>query len=831
LNPRRPELLAPAGNWDCARAAVACGADAVYFGTPRFNARMRADNFTENDIPRLIEFLHAHGLRAYCAMNTLIFPEELATAEEHIAFLAKSGVDALIVQDLGLARLLKAMAPGVELHASTQMTITSPEGARFAASRLGASLVVLARELSLREIQKFAQTPDLPALEVFVHGALCVAYSGQCLTSESLGQRSANRGECAQACRLPYQLVVDGVPRDLGDRRFLLSPQDLAAVAEIPNLLALGVTSFKIEGRLKTPEYVAAITDVYRRALDAALASSSPASPPISDETQYTMEMAFSRGLFSGWLHGVNHQKLVHARFGKKRGARVGQIAAVGRDYLELDRFDCPISPGDGVVVESNEDTDHEQGGRVYEVRGLRLFFGNGRLDFKKIPVGATLWKTHDPRLEQHLRQQWTRPLKPRPTSVNIRVSGRIGEPLATVWRTHDGTTAEVRSTMPLVAASRRPLDPATLRAQFSRLGQTSFSLGTLECHIEGDALLPVSELNRIRREAVELLEKNRKPAPAPNPVQSGILQRFLAQKKGAAPSSEETPEMVALCRTEAQIEAFLKSNLQTLYLDFEDIRRYAPAVQNLRQHHPTRKVYLATPRIQKAGEEGFFRLIARAAPDGVLIRNLGALQFFRDTALHRIGDFSLNAANPLTVDLLLDEGLERVTASYDLNHEQLTALLKASTPGRVEVTLHQHIPMFHMEHCVFAAFLSKGTGPSDCGRPCDRHTVHLKDRVGMAHPVHADVGCRNTVFHAKAQTGGRYWEQFHAAGARTFRIEFLEEDRDTALRVLLAYEALLRGEIAPDHIAAKVSAVAQVGVTDGTLTVLTSACSSPSSR
>ena len=316
--PARPELLAPAGDWECARAAVANGADAIYFGLPAFNARMRATNFTADDLPKLMAFLHEHGVKGYVAFNTLIFTGELAQAGEQLRLVARAGVDAAIVQDLGLVSLAREIVPEFHLHASTQMTLTSPEGVAFA-QRLGIQRAVLARELSLRELAKFAATPGgaLP-LEVFVHGALCVAYSGQCLTSEALGQRSANRGECAQACRLPYELVVDGLTRDLGDRRYLLSPQDLAAVEEIPELVRLGIVSFKIEGRLKTPEYVAAVTQVYRRAIDRAWDAQETERAPVSAEDRYQLEMAFSRGLYSGWMHGVNHQELVHARFGKK---------------------------------------------------------------------------------------------------------------------------------------------------------------------------------------------------------------------------------------------------------------------------------------------------------------------------------------------------------------------------------------------------------------------------------------------------------------------------------------------------------------------------------
>src|SRR6476469_5635996 len=273
---QRPELLAPAGNWDCAKAAVENGADAIYFGLDRFNARMRAQNFTEADLSKLMEFLHRRGVKGYVTLNTLIFPKELTEAEQYLRTIIAAGVDAAIVQDVGICRLIRHLSPDFPIHASTQMTVTSVAGVEFAKD-LGCHLVVLARECSLKEINKIQaqiaeQQVALP-LEVFVHGALCVAYSGQCLTSESLGGRSANRGQCAQACRLPYDLVCDGRDVELGEQKYLLSPQDLAAYDLIPQLIEAGVCSFKIEGRLKTPEYVANIVRHYRRAIDAALAA------------------------------------------------------------------------------------------------------------------------------------------------------------------------------------------------------------------------------------------------------------------------------------------------------------------------------------------------------------------------------------------------------------------------------------------------------------------------------------------------------------------------------------------------------------------------------
>ena len=329
-----PELLSPAGDWDCLKAAVANGADAVYFGVDAFNARQRAENFRIEELGEVMTWLHERQVRGFLTFNVLVFSDELERAAALLLAAQAAGVDALIVQDVGLCCLARTLVPDLALHGSTQMSITSAAGVAQAAA-LGCERVVLARELALTDLERLqgqlqARHLAMP-LEVFVHGALCVAYSGQCLTSESLGQRSANRGECAQACRLPYELIVDGVPRPLGDQRYLLSPQDLSAWPVLPELQRIGIASLKIEGRLKDPTYVAAVTDAYRRGLDRGL------NPAEQDDPQRQLELAFSRGLSTGWLQGVNHRRLVHGRWSKKRGPLVGQLLQVDRSgWLQI---------------------------------------------------------------------------------------------------------------------------------------------------------------------------------------------------------------------------------------------------------------------------------------------------------------------------------------------------------------------------------------------------------------------------------------------------------------------------------------------------------------
>jgi len=836
-----PELLSPAGNWDCARAAVAAGADAIYFGMPKFNARLRADNFTEADLPELMAFLHQHGVKGFVAMNTLIFTGELESAERQLRLIAEAGVDALIIQDLGLAKMAREIAPGVELHASTQMTITSPEGLRFIESLFPLERAVLARELSVKEIERFhsspiTQSPNPPItpIEAFVHGALCVAYSGQCLTSESLGQRSANRGECAQACRMPYELVVDGETRDLGEHRYLLSPQDLAAVDLIPDLVKAGVKSFKIEGRLKTPEYVAAVTRVYRKALDACLApeasakeglSSSISHPPspISESDRYELEMTFSRGLTTGWLAGTNHPYLTHGRFGKKRGPLLGTIRACGGTWIELtDRTGIPIKPGDGVVFDAGENRDLEQGAKIWKIEGERIVFHRtfSGINFSRLKPGQTLYKTSDEKLESDIRRFWqTAKLREVKQALHLTATGQPGEPLKLTSGPHS-----VLSEIPLAPAAKHPLTADTLRAQLGRLGDTSYELASLDFQLQGDCHLPLSELNRLRRELVEALQAQAPAAPIKSKSTTTTVHDLLPTIDRIDPNDliDPIPQLSVLCRTLPQVQAALDRQVPVIYCDFEDPRRYreAVALKSSAIHHPPSTIFLATPRIMKPGETGYLKLIERAEPDGILLRNLAALDYYKDRSdLKKVADFSLNVANPITAKLLKEAAnLDTLTISYDLNIGQVLDLLEAAPPEWFELTLHQHMPMFHMEHCVFCTFLSSGTTWKDCGRPCESHVVHLRDRVGQLHRLTADVGCRNTLFNGRAQTGARFYEDLRTTGLAKFRVELLDEDDLAALRTITAYQDLLSGKTGSTTLLDNVKAFEKLGVTEGTL-------------
>jgi putative protease len=657
---------------------------------------------------------------------------------------------------------------------------------------------------------------------------------------------------------MPYELISDGKQVPLGDRKYLLSPQDLAGLEVLPELICAGVASLKIEGRLKSPEYVANITRIYRKALDKL---SEGRVTRISDSKiglaelvprndRYDMEMAFSRGLHTGWFGGTNNQQLVHARFGKKRGVYLGEVARVSRDGVTI-RLEGPLKPGDGVVFDAGKPEENEEGGRVYEVRNpksetrnsesVELGFGHGDIDFSRVHAGDKLWKTSDPELDRRLRQSFEGDAPKFQRPIEIEVHGVAGKPLTLIAHDEFGNVAKVESSMPLAKAEKQPLTTGRLRVQLGRLGGTPFKLGELKNNLSGEVMLPVSELNRLRRKIageLERLHAQPKRWTLNANVAADVSRRLTSfetsdsdAKNSSRALTSAATQLIALVRNLPQLEAALQCGVTTIYCEFEDPKKYHEAVQLCRETRDESRepdannpstlnpqpstVFVAPPRIFKPGEEWTLEQVRSCNADGYLVRNYDHLKFFANDRC--IGDYSLNVANRLAADYFKNKfDLERVTTSYDLNFQQLEALLSAAPPEWFEVTIHQHMPMFHMEHCVFCAFLSNGTDFRNCGRPCDVHDVKLRDRVGAEHPLKADVGCRNTVFNALAQTGAEYVSRMIELGVRHFRVEFLNETPEQVTRTIAQYRQLLRGEITGTQLWREFKLMNQLGVTRG---------------
>ncbi|MEW6541526.1 MAG: DUF3656 domain-containing protein [Bacillota bacterium] len=758
-----PELLAPAGNWDSLTAAVQNGADAVYLGATTFSARQSAANFEPLELSRAVDYAHVRDVKVYVTVNTLVSDRELGDAARLLGFLYNTGVDAVIVQDLGLMRLITDLIPGLTVHASTQTTAHNrPTLELF--KELGVRRVVLARELTLDEIAGLKRETGME-VEVFVHGALCVSYSGQCLFSSLVGARSGNRGRCAQPCRLPYVLHRDGEPVAVeSPGRYLLSPRDLNLAGRLPELIRAGVDGLKIEGRMRRPEYVATVVRVYRTLLDRAAAHAFE----ITDEERRELLQVFSRGYTAGYCSGRVGRALMAYTRPSHRGLAVGRVLRyqpdTGAAAIALEE---PLRLGDTVEVWVTK------GGRIsipvreMKVNGRPVEEASGGIEVSihvggRVGSGDRVFKTVDARLERRARESFAsgREIKSIPLRFEVRV--REGVPLELKVTDPGGISAGVRGKVAAVRAEKRPLTAAFLEKQLNRLGNTPFVLGELECRIEGEIMLPVSDINEVRREALELLAAAKAARSRPAvPVTCDLADRIEPYLRArAAGHRQADPRPTLLSVTVGALDgvrAAAGAGADVVYFPGEGLgspgfpgtEEISEAAAVCRRHGAD--LFLWLPRILRDREKPRWKRLLEAAEaagaSGVLAGNPGV---FRMAGAHRrvLADFPLNIFNSLTVSLCAGLGAAGVTLSPELTLEQIREMTgKARVP--VEVLVHGALPVLVSEYCVVGGVLGSGDG-NGCSVACRSGRFALEDRLGLSFPMGVDHDCRMHVFNAK---------------------------------------------------------------------------------
>lgn len=847
---KKPELMSPAGYWPQLQAAIEAGADAVYFGLRHFTARAKV-GFTLEELPEAIETLHQRGVKGFVTFNTLVFDHELELAQAAILEIAACGVDAVIVQDVGICSLIKKIAPELEIHGSTQMSVTSAQGAELASS-LGCDRVVLGRELSLTDIRKITEATDVE-LEVFVHGALCVSYSGQCFSSEAWGGRSANRGKCAQACRLSYDLIVDGEARDLGEFRYLLSPGDLYSLDQIAELTEIGISCVKIEGRYKDAQYVALTTRAYREAIDMA-ALSLPAD--VTPEEKLDLEQIYSRGLGPHFMSGTDHQNVVIGRAPRHRGVKIGKVVGVGQSSVDVE-LEHELKRGDGIVFDAADwrsPEEPEEGGNIYDVKEVnksvqtdaakivKLEFGHGEIDFSRIRFGDLVWRTNDPQLKKRLKKLTHTEVPIFTREISFFVSAKLGKPIEIEARLATGETAKYIGNDPLEPAQKRALDLETLEEKLGRLGGTPYHLKEIKLLTSDSVFVPTSLLNQARRELVDTLFES---CGETKPIESSAKLAFeleqLEKRKSAyceANSKLETGEEISLhllVRTPEQLEGAIavaeQTKVASITLDYLELYGLRPSVEQIQAAGIVPRV--ASPRILKPAEQNVIRFLLSLDCE-IVVRSGGLLYDLvnqkndeakngsqSDSKMPRlIGDFSLNAANAMSAWQYLDMGVSRITPTYDLNAQQITELADWVPSPALEVIAYSHLPVFHTEHCVFCRFLSDGTDNTNCGHPCEKHQVAVRDAQGRSHAVMADVGCRNTIFGAEAQTDPKSIAAWQAAGISNFRLEFVHQTSQQVETITSAFGKFFASEINANELANILAKSSPQNISEGSLYV-----------
>jgi putative protease len=777
------ELLAPVGSWDMLRAAVENGADAVYFGLKEHNARMRAENFDISELEKVIEYCHHKDVNAYMVFNTLIYNEEIEAAIQTFKTVVEKGIDGVIIQDVGVGKIFHQISPEIPLHASTQMTVTSVESAQFV-KNLGYSRVILARELNLEEITRISKNVDIE-IETFVHGAICMAYSGQCLTSSFWGGRSANRGECAQACRLPYKLNDYGEEKELNkkDKKYLLSPGDLNLIHHIKELVEAGVMTFKIEGRLKSAEYVASTVRAYRKALDHILYE----KENFSKDDEVNMEKIFSRGFIPYYFDGKkNHRRTVHGEFPKSRGLEIGKVLNYSNGKVSLKLWHN-LRLGDGLVFAAS---DEEIGGFVNKIflkgKSVKEAQKNEKIEipFSKISKKSRAWKSLDQKLNKELRASFENQKEQKKIPLNFKISGKIGEKALLKVSDFWGTEVKIESEEFLEKATSNPLTKELCEAKLSRLGSTDFYLQNFDFNIQENSFISPSELNQLRRNVIEKLI----PLRIQKRKNSYKIAQIPVKKEKFRPENNED-QLKIVVRTIDQVKAACETDVDVIVFDFNDLKFFQKAASICEKHK--KEYHIATPRIQKPKEEGFFRVIEKLSPKGVLIRNLGSLEYFKNSHDFVItGDYSLNITNDFSKSEFENYGMQRLTPSYEMDVKQLGEMI-SDLGENIEMAIHYYIPAFHSEYCHWVGNLVlTGKAKPFCGELCQSRPISVTDRKGIEHPIQSDAFCRNTVFNGQPVSYFQKIQELKLMKINSFRIEVVYETAEEVKKLINFYRS-----------------------------------------
>ncbi len=796
-------LLAPAGSWEALQAAVNAGADAVYLGGTNWSARAAADNFDRDGISRAVKFAHRRGVRVYVTVNTLVYDSEMRDLADELIFLNNAGVDALIVQDLGVVRLARLIVPELPLHASTQMTLTNSAAVRFARES-SICRVVPARELSLSAL-KSASAQGVE-IESFAHGALCVCYSGQCLMSSLIGARSGNRGRCAQPCRMPYAMVDERdekIPISAG--QYLLSPRDLSTLALLPKLLEAGVYSFKIEGRMKRPEYVAVVTDVYRRALDGCLTGNFR----VTSRDLERLEAIFSRGFTTAFLGDRPGRAMMSDGRPDNRGVPIGRVTRVGSGRAEIE-LQKELHRGDGLEF-SNPRRLGTVAEKIWqkgkEVVGARA----GTTCEISVPpvvtVGATVFRTLDRKLVDEAGKFFGAK-NVRTIGVDARVTASEGRPLEVVFSDPCGNVGAGATDFPAEIAKNRPLDEATLRAQIGRLGGTDYALENLELHLDGSLMVPASELNKVRRRAIEALDEARLASFVPHrqivaaEKISEILDDDPAKRKNSMPSSEKKSALSVWTDTLEGTRAALKGGADRIIFGGDrfstknnSFADYEQAVKIVRS--AGREIAIATPRIVSEEQLPFFAKfltnVQRIAPDFLCVHNIGLWQLAREAGLTvpLWADMSLNIANAQSLAFWAENGAGGATPSIELNFSRLRTLARSS-PLPLECLVHGSVEMMVSEYCAAGSFLGK-IDKGACAFGCAKK-VFLRDRTGAKFRLAGDGFCRMHVLNSQDLCAIDFVPRLVELGVN-LRIDARFYDVNEILRLTRQYRDAMHGK------------------------------------
>ena len=808
---RKIELLAPAGEWDAFIAAVRAGADAVYLAGHRFGARQNANNFDREELKAAVRYAHLFRVRIYVTVNTLVDDAEFAALHDYLAELQEAQVDAVIVQDMGVLRFIRQHFPGLAIHASTQMCIASAEAVRLLADEYGVERVVLARECTLAEIKEITATGV--DIEVFGHGALCVSYSGQCLMSSMIGGRSGNRGCCAQPCRLPYTLVDRKGTNLLDDAtagQYLLSPRDLKTIELLPELQRAGVASLKIEGRMKRPEYVATVVDVYRRALDR-LAAGGEYQVPEADLD--SLRQIFNRDFTTAYLPGKKPgREMMSDRRPNNRGRLIGRVAAINQAArLVTIRLEAELAEGDGIefwvkiggrtgVTVNNLTVDGTNVTVAYPGQEVS-FFAN---ELAGVRIHDRVFCTLDRRLMDKARAFFAEDSEAWRIPVTAQVVGKLGEPLHIQFFDAEGNSGAAATGFRAETARSQPLSAVRVRQQLERLGQTVFCLREADIQLDEGIMVPVSEINEARRVAMQRLETARLTAFASTKQhrpRKAAIKAVAGETAGVRASRARRASLQVQVDTVEKAELACRQGADSLVFGGDHFSRQPvtpdtlAAVAALAQRWNI-PVHLATPRmIMQSMEKTVVQEMVAAGQTGftgIYLSGVTALALAQGhTKLPLSADWTFNAFNSQTIALLAAAGVTSVCLSPELTLEQINVLSKNATLP-LECLVHGRLPLMISAYCAAGSFV--GTlHNGDCRQACQT-PMYLQDRKDERFPLATDQYCRMHVLNGKILSLTGNLGRLTDVGVSTVRIDGRAMTLDELSASVRAYRQELLG-------------------------------------
>jgi putative protease len=804
---RIPELLSPAGSLDAVRAAVANGADAVYMGASGFNARDEGAQLTMAELGEACRLAHERGKRIYLTLNILTKPSELVDALMLLGEAVDLGIDAVIVQDVGLVRLIQRLYPSLEIHGSTQMTVHDESGAAVL-HEIGVARVVLARENTLDDIRAIrAAVPDL-GLETFIHGALCISYSGQCLMSGMISERSANRGSCAQSCRKDY-VLTDTASRNELDRGYLISTKDLGAYEHLNEIAEAGIVCLKVEGRKKKPEYVATVTQSYRQFLTRV--QNGTFEPPSEREVEPLVQI-YSRGFTGGMYGGRAGRDYVTRTQPDNRGIELGTVVGHERGELIVE-VSSPIQAGDGLGFEP---PDHVGGPTVgFNASAVRTLASRATIrqaleTRTRVAAGWRVIRTSHAELLERARKSFASlpvEIRARKARLDVRLFGAPGTPLKAVFTTGDESVT-VRSEVTLSPASKRALDATSLREQLGRLGETPFVLANVDLTALAPGLfLPISELNHLRQQAVDELTTRRDWAN-----DARIAERRARIEAAAADvplSGTVSPPTAAFSLT-AQVyrieDADAAADAGATEICFDPFLRHpAPPLARVRALEERLKargvaLRLRTPTIVRPEErKSIQKWLDLGLP--ILSGHLGLVAELARSGRAVTADYAVNAFNAHTAAEVFRLGAQRIVASVELTTDELAEVTAPWNGQGFDAFVFGRPEGMTIEHCVLSAAFDRE--PTTCRDLCVKShpNVELTDPTGYTFPVATDSACRNRLLHSRPVDGSEFLPKLWRAGIRGFQMVFNVMGDDVGGIVRAYREALdaLAGGVRPD--------------------------------